>query len=263
MSPLAQDCNIRNPDVIRFRKNEDNTLTVYADTPIQLLNEGLGYIIRCDLQDFTFDFSSGETFYSGSVLFHDLSDSMPREAAAWRKARLDTYKGSFLHFKRSFYTNKLVSEGFEMHSLTKVVNSKKQRAKLWLSQQSHLTDQSSDSTKFYKRFLKQPDSLISHQLIPEDSVGFAADSTTAGFYFPDSLEVTYLRKTTPFVYQELDWHNTDQPHPVSQLVFVKKHPIYILSNGFHYQPEDVKITGFWSWWETMATRLPFDYTPAQ
>ena len=277
-SPLAEECRIVNPEVIRFRKNDDNSLTVYADKPILLHNAGLGYDIRYTLQDFSYDLSSGMLFYSGYALFNDLSLIHSRRAAEWRKARQDVYQGSFLHFKRSLFANNLDAQGFEMHRLVKVVNGQKQRAKFLFSKRSRLIDTVSkkfvvtsnevggkylvvDSTAYYKHILKEPDSLISYLLIPADSVGFAEDSTTAGFYFPDSLEVEYMRKATPGAYRRASPAGRHQPHPVSQLILINKRPIYVLWNGFHYQPEDVKTSGFWAWSETMATLLPYDYNP--
>jgi hypothetical protein len=280
MSPLAQECRIVNPEVIKFRKNDDNTLTVYADKPILLHNTGLGYDIRYTLEDFTYDFPSSTVIYSGYALFKDLSLTHARKAAAWRKARQETYQGSFLHFKRSFFANALFAQGFEMHSLAKIVNTQKARAGLLFSKRPLLRDTIAktiighgnyryieyrvvDSTNYYKDALKQPDTLISHQFIPADSVGFAEDSSTAGFYFPDSLEVNYLLIATPGAYRRTSPAGRHEPHPVSQLVFFNKRPIYILFNGFHYEPEDVKISGYWAWSETMGTMLPFDYNPTQ
>jgi len=277
-SPLAEECRIQNPESIKFRKNDDNTLTVYADKPIVLYNAGLGYDIRYTLEDFTYDLSTGMIIYSGHALFKDLSPAHRGKAAAWRKAREATYEGSFLHFKRSLFTNTLFAEGFEMHSLAKVVNTQKERAKWLFSKRPKLLDTIAkhvlghglsatvqydvvDSTTYYKNVLKQPDSLISHQFIPAASVGFAEDSTTAGFYFPDSLEVDYLLKATPGSFKKAFPAAWQQQHPVSQLVFLNKRPVYVLSNGAHYDPEDVKITGYWAWSETMGTLLPFDYTP--
>jgi hypothetical protein len=75
------------------------------------------------------------------------------------------------------------------------------------------------------------------------------------------LEVDFLLKATPGSFKKAFPAARQQQHPVSQLVFLNKRPVYVLSNGAHYDPEDVKITGYWAWSETMGTLLPFDYTP--
>lgn len=276
-SPAARDCRILNPDVLKFRKNDDSTLTVYADKPILLHNGGLGYDIRYTLEDFTYDPVAAVVAYSGEVFFKDLALTSRRRAAGWRKARHDVYNGSFLHFKRAFYSNKLDSQGFELNRLVRIVNKPKQRAILLFARRPQLIDTVDstvrkigptkitkyhvvDSTDFYRHALKEPDSLIDHQPIPTDSVGFMEDSTTAGLYFKDSLEVVFYLKGNPSEYKRISntWHLL---YPVSRITLLNKRPIYLLNNGFHYQAEDIQITGYWAWADTMGTILPFDYRP--
>jgi CarboxypepD_reg-like domain len=275
-SPAATDCHILNPEVIRFRNNDDNTLTVYADKPIRLYNAGLGYDIRCTLEDFTYDFSGEVLAYSGEILFKDLALTHYRKAASWRKAREGAYRGSFLHFKRAFFANTLDTQGFRLNRLIRIVNAQKQRANLLFSKRPQLIDtvktdtvyvgtnrtffyHVADSTGFYKKALAGPDSLIDHQPIAADSVGYMEDSTTAGLYFRDSLEVIYLLKANPTAYKRVS-QGWNQQHPVSRITLLNNRPVYLLGNGFHYQPEDIKITGYWAWANTMGTDLPFDYT---
>ncbi|HLA59715.1 MAG TPA: carboxypeptidase-like regulatory domain-containing protein [Puia sp.] len=101
----------------------------------------------------------------------------------------------------------------------------------------------------------------SHPLISSDSIGFAADSNTAGFYFQDSLEITYTHKVIPNAYKRLSTAHKNETFPVSRLLFINKRPVFIISSGYYYGPEDLKITGFWAWWETTANMLPYDYWP--
>lgn len=277
-SPDAKDCRILNPEVIRFRKTDDNTLMAYANKPILLYNAGLGYEIRCTLEDFTYDFPGEVVAYSGEILFKDLALTHSRKAASWRKAREEAYRGSFLHFKRAFFANALDTQGFRLNRLVRIVNAQKQRAIGLFSKRAQLIDtvktdtvyvgnkrtffyHVADSTGFYKKALAGPDSLLDHQPIAADSVGYMEDSTTAGLYFLDSLEVIYLLKTNPIAYKRVtkDWY---QQHPVSRITLLNNRPVYLLGNGFHYQAEDIKVTGFWAWANTMGTLLPFDYAPA-
>ena len=100
------------------------------------------------------------------------------------------------------------------------------------------------------------------QLISSESIGFAVDSNTAGFYFQDSLEIIYTHKVIPNAYKRISKMHKNETFPVSQLLFINKRPVFIISSGYYYGPEDLKITGFWAWWETMANMLPYDYWPA-
>ena len=210
----------------------------------------------------------------------------PNRVRRYNEARLETYKGSLLHFKRAFFANELDAQGFELRSLGNISNPEKDRAKRLFSLHkdsvildtiglaftihyttpsnpyiSSSTEQTQDSTDYFKKKLLEPDSIISHQLISSDSIGFAADSTVAGMYFKDSLEVSYKFKTIPDRYRHLNKDHKHETFPVSQFVFVNKRPIYILNSGYHYKPYDLKITGYWAWSENISTLLPFDYRP--
>ena len=57
--------------------------------------------------------------------------------------------------------------------------------------------------------------------------------------------------------------NRKEKFPVSQFVFTNKRPVYVFSNGYYYDVYDLKITGYWAWWETMANKIPYDYDPWQ
>jgi hypothetical protein len=284
-SPNALQCRLENPDVIRFRHNTDNTLTAFAKKPILIMNYALGYEITYKLEEFSFDFSSGLLIQKGYALYKDLSVVHPKKAGRYEKERREVYQVSLMHFMRVFYLNALDSNGFVMHSLAKISNPEKDRAKLLFShhKDSVLRDTVSvevkrimlpngsqslqkavntmDSAYFYKKMLKEPDSVISNQVIRSDSVGFAADSNIAGFYFPDSLEVVCTLNRASYMYNELSPDGKRQKFPVSQFVFMNKRPVYILRNGYYYDVYDLKVTGYWAWWETMANKLPYDYYP--
>jgi len=287
-TPKSNDCKLTNPEVIKFRMNADNTLTAYASEPLQIVNYALGYEIRYKLEEFQYDFNIKLVSYSGFAFFTDMGIKHPNRMRRYEGERLETYKGSLMHFKRAFFANDLDVQGFEMRSLGNISNPEKDRAKRLFSLHrdsvildttglaftthrspnnrlyiSSSTEKTEDSSDYFKKKLLEPDSVISHQLISSDSVGFAADSTVAGFYFKDSLEVLYKYKTIPNRYRVLSKDHKHETFPVSQFVFINKRPVYILSSGYHYKPYDLKITGYWAWSENMATLLPFDYRPKQ
>lgn len=279
-NPNSYKCQLKNPDVLKFRLNDDNTLTVVASEPIQIRNNALGYEINYKLEEFEYDFTSKMITYNGYALFKDLSLAHPNKALKWLSERSDTYEISLLHFMRAFFVNELVPEGFEMRSLAKISNPDKERAKKMFSIHKDsvikrtidtvyeiklgaisTTVHTADSTSYYKQMLLQPDTVISRQIVLADSLGFAADSSTAGLYFPDSLEISYRLKDVPNEYKKLSKSHKNDSFPVSQFVFLNKKPVFVLSSGYYYGPYDLKITGFWAWWETMSTLLPYDYIP--
>ncbi len=291
----SNQCHIENPDVIRLRMNPDNTLTAFAREPLVIMNYALGYEIKYKLEEFEFDFNTKVVSYNGYAFFKDLGLSNKKKEMKYEQERKETYLGSLLHFMRTYFINKLDTRGFEMRNLGNISNPEKDRAKyrFWLEWRLHkdsvilvVTDSMSsvvavspvsgsfvkgsyvqqsylhtDSTDYFKNKLLEPDSVISHQLVSADSIGFAEDSATAGMYFKDSLEVSYKLKGIPKKYKSLSKENKKETYPISQFVFINRKPVYISANGYYYGPHDLKITGFWAWWETMATMLPYDYLP--
>jgi hypothetical protein len=229
-NPNAILCRMMNPEIIHFRMNRDNTLTAIAKEPLKIENDALGYEIQYKLESFEYDFNQRIVSYSGYALFKDLTVSHPGRAEKYARKREESYDGSLMQFMRAFFMNKLELNGYEMRSLHKI---------------SHPRNLSGSV----------------NQLISSDSLGFAVDSNTAGFYFQDSLEITYTHKVIPNVYKRLSKLHKNETFPVSQLLFINKRPVFIISSGYYYGPEDLKITGFWAWWETTANMLPYDYWP--
>jgi len=275
-----------NPEVVRFRLDEGNNLTAFAKEPLRITNYVLGYEVEYKLEEFQVNLNTALVNYTGYAFYKDMGLKHPNRVRRYAQARFETYKGSLLHFMRSFYANDLEVQGFEMRSLAMISNPEKDRAKEMFKKfgnkpitsvadanigfevtrggdMNHLrtTTHTVDSTGFFKKMLKQSDSLVSHQLILSDSVGFAVDSTVAGFYYPDSMEVSYKWKLVPPRYRALSKKYKHETIPVSEFVFVNKTPIYIVRNGFYYKPYDLKITGYWAWIENVSTWLPFDYYP--
>jgi hypothetical protein len=283
----SNQCHIENPEVIRLRMNPDNTFTVFAKEPLQIINYALGYEIKYKLEEFEYDMNSKVLIYNGYALFKDLGLSGKKKENKYDQQRKEFYQGSLMHFMRTFFINKLDTQGFQIRNLGKISNPEKDRAKYLFSlrKDSIILDtlkyeatiippdclncepmiqkemRALDSTDYFRKKLLEPDSVISHQIIPADSIGFAVDSVTAGMYFTDSLEVSYKLKPIPNKYKAFSKEHKQEIYPVSQFVFVNRKPIYISANGYYFGPHDLKITGFWAWSETMSTMLPYDYSP--
>jgi hypothetical protein len=233
-NPNAIICRLMNPEVIHFRMNRDNTLTGTAKESLKIENDALGYEILYKLESFEYDFTSKIVSYSGYALFKDLSVTHAGRAEKYTRKREETYDGSLMQFMRAFFSNTLELNGFEMRNKGKLFN---------VGNRSPM--------------------MVNSPLISADSIGFAIDSNTAGFYFADSLEIRYTHKVIPNSYKRLSTVHKNETFPISQLVFINKRPVYIINSGYYYGPEDLKITGFWAWWETTANMLPYDYWPVQ
>ncbi len=283
-TPHSVDCHLDNPEVIKFRLNADNTLTVSAAKPIVIKNYWLGYRIHYELEEFEYNFATGIVHYQGSALFSDLSLEHPAKAEKYQQERWKAYQGSLLHFMRAFYVNKLESEGFEIRSLAKIYNPEKRRAKKNLEVVENAKNENAletkaveetdafgmtvrshwnaDSIRFFKKLLLEPDSVVSNQLILADSIGFAVDSATAAMFSADSLQIAYKLNRAPAKYKAISRNYKTDSFQVSQFVFGHNKAISIVGSGNYYSSDDLKITGYWAWWENMTTKLPYDYVPS-
>ncbi|WP_186292737.1 carboxypeptidase-like regulatory domain-containing protein [Mucilaginibacter corticis] len=109
-SANARQCVIVNPKVINF-STKKGLLLADADDFLIIENKRLGYRLRYQLEDFGYNSVEDIALYHGECTFEDL-DGTDEQKKEWAKNRLDTYKGSFTHFLRSVYSNKVLENGF-------------------------------------------------------------------------------------------------------------------------------------------------------
>src|SRR4029077_8208127 len=97
------------------------------------------YEIKYKLEEFEYDFNTKVVSYNGYALFKDLGLSNKKTEKKYEQERTETYKGSLLHFMRTYFVNKLESQGFEMRNLGNISNPEKDRAKyrFWLEWRLH------------------------------------------------------------------------------------------------------------------------------
>ncbi|ANE52558.1 carboxypeptidase-like regulatory domain-containing protein [Flavisolibacter tropicus] len=270
-SSFANNCLIKNTNVIKFRHSKkDNVLTAIALEPLIIENKALGYTIRYQLENFTYQFKERFIFYQGYPFFEPMKGGAAREKR-WARNRKEAYEGSALHFMRSIYRNTVVEEGFTMNHLKKVTNAEKQRVKELYKKATQSTQSGNttlkingistnpDSSHYYSTVMRQADGfdVISKTPLIGDSVAFAIDSITAGLSFTDYLLIVYKKKEAPVEYQKL--FPDAGKAMVSQITLLNNDLIAIEANGAYYNPADLMNSGFWAWSEKMATMLPFDY----
>ena len=271
-SAFAADCRIKNIQAIKFRHSKkDDALTAIALEPLIIENKALGYTIRYQLENFTYQFKNHYVYYQGYPFFEPMKGSAARQKR-WNKNRQEAYEGSMLHFMRSLYRNKIAEEGYTMNRLKKVTNTEKQRVKELYKKTTRTVQSGSatlrinsgvsnnpDSSQYYSTVMRQPDAfdVMSKTQLVGDSVAFAIDSTTAGLSFDDYLLIVYKKKPAPLEYQKL--YPDAGKAMVSQITLLNNQLIAIEANGAYYHPADLLSLGYWSWSEKMANMLPFDY----
>ncbi|HRW99744.1 MAG TPA: carboxypeptidase-like regulatory domain-containing protein, partial [Cyclobacteriaceae bacterium] len=111
---LAEQCEILNPYVIDFSKEQGGTLTASASEPIEISNLSLGYKLSFYLTQFQSDKDS----YSirGQVRFSEISTKGGATALQWMNNREDAYVGSQQHLFRALLEKRLQDEGFYLYT---------------------------------------------------------------------------------------------------------------------------------------------------
>ncbi len=283
ISVYAKEARLKNPDAIRFRHNKKtNTLNAYADEPLLIENNALGYNLRYQLEQFEFRFSSNMLLFQGFPFFEEMVSKRSGRVKRWQSNREDVYEGSLMHFYRSLFRNKLVEEGFELRKSVDVINPEKARIKGNMQAQMggavrqgnkvfvsgtmiNTTPGNADSAAYYSKVMRQPDKTeyLYNTIIPADSVAYAIDSVTVGLYFTDYLHVTYPKKNEPIEISRALGKSTAGNALVSKLQLLNNKEIAILANGSFFEPTDILAHGYWAYWERMATMLPLDYKPTR
>ncbi len=277
-SVLAADCKLKNPETIRFRYNKkENILRAFADEPIVLENKALGYILRYDLKVFEYNYGTRIFYFQGYPLFEDIQTDRKRLLNRWEKNRSEAYYGSMMHFMRSLFRNQLNENGFEVRKLIKVSEEEKKRVRTIYNSRTYINGSGNivvndsllgngnkDSADYYRKVMRQPEKMavLINQLLPGDSIAFAIDSFTAGLYFDDYLQIIYKYKQVPIEYVRTNSLSVQPKTPIMSEIFLpKKNAIAVLANGSYFEGIDLISSGYWGWWEKLATMLPFDYKP--
>lgn len=241
-TPNALDCKLLNKEVVKFRfKKKENVLRAFADEPLVIRNEALGYELKYDLTLFEFNFKTNIFFYQGYPLFIDLETKRKVKVKRWQQNRQEVYLGSMMHFMRSLYRNKLVEDGFE---LRKIIRKKEKANRIQLGGINNMNDM---------------DILVNVPL-NGDSIAFAIDSATAGIQFSDYLQVVYPAKKMSDMYsQQNRGVRINQPMTAELFMPNPNVSIAVLANGSYFYGKDILASAYWAWSEKLSNLLPLDY----
>lgn len=283
-SAYASHCTLLNKEALRFVfSRANNILHVYASEPLILENQSLGFSIHIDLEQFSYDFKKKYLFYEIHTLYQQLQAESISDLKRWKKNRLDVYTGSPMHFYRSLFDSSFIKQGFEVHRLdTRNFYEWERISSLYQQHTGNSSNTSkadfeknlnSDSLKYYQSILKQglpaetinPDTLQFYEFVSTQ------DSLTVLLHFTGRLLITYTGKDAPHDYlvytgavaapgQPVKQSNTTSLKINSILELTDNIPVEVYKNGA-VKNDDLLISGFFSWWNKMATSLPLDYKP--
>ena len=222
-TPNAAHCTIKNPEVLHFfYTKKRNRLKVTAHDDIIIQNNALGYIIRYQLDSFSYDYNTNITQYTGSPLFSEI-DTAEAVKTAWHKNRARTYLGSRLHFMRSMYDSSVAQEGFIVEKLddNDLNNIKGQIINSLYTEDSYAMDSGSAVVNWQGRY------RVSFKPV------FPDKKFLQEYKLPDNTryQITVLTVGDGFVIEQ---------------------------NGYFYEQYDVLNAGYWAW-KKLAEQLPYDY----
>ncbi|HEX8061573.1 MAG TPA: TonB-dependent receptor plug domain-containing protein, partial [Cyclobacteriaceae bacterium] len=229
VSPHIKECRITNPWVLEFTEEPNGRLLkAKASQPVRIENLGLGYIITCQLKEFTV----GPNIYkiSGTYRFEEAATTDTTLGALWNSRRQQVYQGSPRHLMRSIVENRVVEEGFDLY--TDVSNNPEV-----IRNSSFLTNVNVSIKSLPPANLRTPGKKPGQYTI----------------VLPIRTEVHYLRRLAPAkIYRNV-------PHPISWIE-VTGGSVDVNADGVVMNPTRMTALGAMSE-ARVAELLPLDFQP--
>ncbi|WP_397444601.1 carboxypeptidase-like regulatory domain-containing protein [Polaribacter sp. R77954] len=277
ISELSKECEILNPEVLYFDYNaQDNILNAYAKKPLQIKNNGLGYLIIYELE--SFERNKNYLRYLGYSRYKELKGGK-RKQKRWAKNREKAYKGSTIHFFKSILNNSFTDEGFIVNQFKRVPNPerpseeeiRKARALIRLNRGKALSfnltnkvpKNALDSALVIvrkSRLEKFRDYLYKSQLSKNEII--TTKNNKAYLTFNDNLSIVYTKEKEEMAFITRNaFSKKRDPLPQTSSLIPLETNIIVDKNGLLLNPLDVIYEGYWSFYEKVATYLPLDYVP--
>ena len=221
----AAQCKIQNPEALQFFFNKKrNRLKVKAKEELIILNQALGYKIKFQLDSFAHEYNTGISVYTGFPFFEELSGT-DTDKANWKQNREKAYKGSRLHFMRSWYSRNLANDGFVVEQVDPY------------------------STTLKTTVIENPYDTLLFKEAEDKGVEVNYNGKLRIIYKNALPDPTYLSESKLPSYLK------------SQISILDINDGFVIEqNGYFYDQNDVTNIGYWSW-EKVAEVLPYDYKP--
>ncbi len=251
MSINTRETIIGNKEALHYSFNDTTgMLMVTSDEMLQIINDGLGYLIYYDLSDFLYSVSSGATSFNGYCFFKNLSTRNEAVKIKWNERRQLAYAGSLLHFNRSIINNSLRQNGFKLHKINRISeNDKGYKAALKAS--NILRNGSEMVGGKNVEFIE----VVDTDTIPLNKVVSRNDNGEVFLNSSESIIVDYEKQTRTILGLLIN----EEPLPVStfSLMNFGDQKVRICKSGLYFAKSDLFVQGFMK--EKMADLLPADY----
>lgn len=219
-------------------EEQGDALIAHATKPLRVRNEALGYELRFHLPEYKTS-PDLRTRY-GPVEFDTLEAQSPEQRKAWAEARRETYTGSYDHFIDALVADALKEEGFQY----------------WITQDTkwgvgERTPNPESDMMTDARHILEPASLPGHFILAVPDRDY-------------NLLVRYVREGERHAYtRRYRSHRSSRNNQISLLLLLGGNRFLIdKKNGATFNGQIVQ-RGYWGWYETAATVLPYNYRPPE
>lgn len=247
----AADCKLKNHEVLRFFfSRRTNQLFVTATEPLHIENNALGYILTYQLDTFRANLNTKAVQYFGYPYFQPMTAAREDREKGWDFRRRLAYTGSMLHFMRSLYADRTITESFLVEKEVRGPNAEKLRVKeIYRPDFQKPGSFSMDTLHYFWEVLRQPDIITWKVVVPPDSLFISA---------PDGTRELFYR-TPIIVLHGIREKNTGEELKISGVQWLTPRPIKVEENGNYYPRQEVLTTGYWAQTEKIANLVPVDY----
>ncbi|MCC3157393.1 carboxypeptidase-like regulatory domain-containing protein [Hymenobacter sp. 15J16-1T3B] len=272
-SQFSEQCHVSNPEAVRvFFDEEDKQLRARAKEYLQVDNDALGYRLKYFGLEFSYDPEDGSVSYYGQPVFEEMKPKDEAQQRLWAANRLKAYNGSFMHFLRSVYRNRLRTENFMAQQIKVTVNKRFGQTdslrQMLLERHpdgSDLTKSEKDSLRLWSRSAPIY-ATLNPAALPIDSIRqVSADGKRVFLNFTGELQVAYFGEAPDPRYKQamspLGASRTAYPalREVSRLRLNGRRA-EIQADGSLLNPLAVSVGEYWGF-EKIGEFLPFDYVP--
>ena len=270
-STFSEQCHISNPDDVRVML-DDSTQELTARTKefLQIDNDALGYRLKYYGLYFAYDKEAQSITYYGQPVFEEMKPRDEAQTRLWAANRLTAYTGSFMHFLRCLYTNRLAAGSFLAQQIRVVPNPRYERnqqqreALLAAGAAGAYSPAEKDSLRRWSREAAEVMTLYPEPR-PIDSLRRVKPNGRTYMRFTGQLQVAHFGEAPDPRFKQpmntLGYSRTPYPlqRQVSRLQLADDEA-EIQADGSLRNPLTVAIGGYWGF-EKIGEFLPYDYVP--
>ncbi len=269
---FSGQCRISNPkDVVVFYDDSTKDLKARARKFVQVDNDALGYHVKYYGLRFASNAEEGSLSFYGEPVFEEMTPRDERQRAQWAANRAAAYTGSFAHFLKSVYDNRVKAEGFLTQQIRVVVNPRFEltdslrRTLLAQRPNGPFAKAEQDSLRKWSRAVPVAATLYP-EARPIDSVRrVSADRQHTYLRFTGELQVAHFGEAPDPKYGRAmaTLGPSRTPYPAQRQVSrlrLQEREAEIQPNGSLANPLDVSTGEYWAF-EKIGEFLPLNYEP--